>query len=497
MKHLYQPLFARSNPEIETVTAKRGEVVKFLPPRSNPTPYLEAPEGVDQVFWGLLPNAEKDIVWLIDFTTDEAPIMMDPTLWLADTRDGRIQYYVDRGDITDALNDYFEDTDDPRLAELEEDTGDVGVGTVLAPEGSDDIPDYLRVLTDSWEYAPPLYDGGVGEWSELNDLEKQLIYFIDYAQYPEAPDGVDANYWFGLAREDKIASSAENVAESALLVEYFDNTSSGEGMDFLGAVNEFASAFFNYWFPNQITPEPIIISIVDLCASFRDAYLQNPENDLDVVENWIVSRLETGLHLFLYRAFPSYSPQQLAEAFELALEIENDEALYNYLLGGRDYASEYTTNELSPVCEVNLDGLGEIETIQSEFCALSAEFQVAAYFAETFPFVRRYAPTSTESAAVHAQVLLGLTGLTVDTVDELIKNIELDDDIVTSISQAAVPVKKPMQLGTKIGLGLTAVLLGRGIYVAYKHSQGDPVNYFGTLLDSRGPIPPTPVFPRG
>jgi hypothetical protein len=486
MKHLYQPLFARSNPEIETVTAKRGEVVKFLPPRSNPTPYLTAPEGVDIDFWNSLSNAEKDIIWLIDFTTDEAPIMMDPTSWLADTRAGRISHYFNRGDLTDALIGYFDDNDDPRLAELEEDTSDVGVGTVLAPEGSDDIPDYLRVLTDSWEYAPPLYDGGVGEWSELNDLEKQLIYFIDYAQYPEAPDGVDANYWFGLAREDKIASSAENIAESALLVEYFDNTSSGEGADFLVTVKEYASAYLNYWFPNELTPESIITSIEDLCASFRDAYLQNPENNVEVVENWILSRLETGLHLFLYRAFPSYSPQQLAEAFELALEIENDEALYNYL-----------QTDLSPVCEVDLGGLEEIETIQSKFCDLSAEFQVASYFAETFPFDRMDADIegtemAAEKAAVHAQVLLGLTGLTVDTIDELIKKIELDDDFVTSISQAAVP-KKPTPLRAKIALGIGAVLIGRGLYVAYKQHQGENVKYFGTLLDSGGPIRPVNI----
>jgi hypothetical protein len=500
MKHLYQPLFARSNPEIETVTAKRGEVVKFLPARRNPAP-TEVPPGIDGNYldsWGFWNPEEQNIIWLVDFAVNEVPAneSISAAEWLALEREARVNYFNNRasavGGLNSDLNDYFENTDDPRVESTLED--DPEVETDDEVEGGQSFPeDDFDFTEDTPYYFEPVLYKGPQSWSNLTDDQQYLIYYIDFAEHHQAPEGMDSSMWATMTRQERIASSADAIADDAILNEYFEDASvtDYQSVDLIGEVDVITRDYINAVTSGAADLEADSLQFI--VGMVLNLVLDLKENEVfagireDLLDRYLIERLPNALHLFLFTAFPAYTPQQLIDCFAIALEAEDTQD-----------ELDFVEAEASALCsQSNLDNTpSNLQANFAAFCdkASNSSETKQAYYNNVFPWEDGLTRAGLiEGTAVVNTLVSGLGELNADEVSELMDNLVIDDSPIQDIA-AASNKKKPMQLGTKIGLGLTAVLLGRGIYVAYKYSQGESVNYFGTLLDSRGPTRPTPVF---
>ena len=480
MKHLYQPLFARRNPEIETVTAKRGEVVKFLPARRNAAP-AEAPEGMDQsiMAWNDLPPSEQEIIWMVDFAPlEEVPDSYSGVMksWHKTNRQERVAHF-DLMEMLGTTWEYFDNTADPRVeVEFEEETE-------TPFEETDD--DGGISLPRPWDYRPVTYTGGQS-WDTLSDAQRQVIYFVEFAENYEAPEGVDADDWFNSPASDRIEYF--NVVDDPILMEYF-STEPPALVDLLQDADRITREYIDAITGGAAALEAdsmqfIAGIVVNTVLELKEYYVEsgNPE---DVVDSFLIERLPNALHLFLFTAFPTYNAALLLQCFEIVLEAEDYQAELNHIEGLCAQMPSRLDNQ--PELPAGLAANAE------NFCLKTLQEQQLDYYENIFPWEAGVRTDVTAGTGIMDLLYAGLAGLTYEEIEEMIGTMTIDDSPIQDIA-AASNKKKPMQLGTKIGLGLTAVLLGRGLYVAYKYSQGERVNYFGTLLDARGPIPSTPTF---
>jgi hypothetical protein len=402
MKHLYQPLFARSNPEIETVTTEDGEVTESLETGGMSLPDDEG--GMS------LPEEDYDY----DFT--------------------------------------------------------------------EDTPYYLK---------PVLYKGPQ-PWDTLTDDQQYLIYYIDFAEHHQAPEGVEPLVWASMSRQERIASSADTIADDAILAAYFEGASvtDYQSVDLIGEVDVITRDYINAVTSGAADLEADSLQFI--VGMVLNVVLDLKENEVfsgvreDILDRYLIERLPNALHLFLFTAFPAYTPQQLIDCFAIALEAEDTQD-----------ELDFVEAEASALCsESNLANTpSSLQANFAVFCdkASNSSETKQAYYNNVFPWEDGFARASLlEGTAVVNSLVSGLGELNAEEVSELMENLVIEDSPVQDIA-AASNRNKPTPLRTKIALGIGAVLIGRGLYVAYKQHQGENVKYFGTLLDSSGPIRPVNI----